>query len=85
MVWVKDVSPTGPAGGADGLKKNDVIFVVNGFHIEDSSELVNTIEQTAPGTNITLDIGRDGTMRKVSLIVGTRPTSLPNDSNSPLK
>lgn len=70
---VNQVTPDSPAEEA-GLKELDVILEVDGKKIEDSSRLVNTIANYAPGTTVELLIWRDGRKKNVSLKLGERPS-----------
>ncbi|MGI9036980.1 MAG: Do family serine endopeptidase [Pyrinomonadaceae bacterium] len=58
-VLVSDVQQGGAADKA-GLKRGDVVTAINGEKVDDSNILRNRIAQTAPGTEITLTVLRDG-------------------------
>lgn len=58
-VLVSDVKPGGAADKA-GIKRGDVITSVNGEKAEDSNIIRNRVAQTAPGSEITLTVWRDG-------------------------
>ncbi|MBN1466443.1 DegQ family serine endoprotease [candidate division KSB1 bacterium] len=70
---VNQVTEDSPAEKA-GLKEADVILQVEGKKINDSSELVNTIANYAPGTSVELLVWRDGREKKMTLKLGERPT-----------
>jgi serine protease Do len=58
-VVVSDVKSGSPADKA-GVKQSDVITMLNGEKIDDSNVLRNKIAATAPGSDVTLKIIRDG-------------------------
>ncbi|MBN1479735.1 DegQ family serine endoprotease [candidate division KSB1 bacterium] len=70
---VNEVTKDSPAEDA-GLKELDVILEVDGKKIEDSSHLVNTIANYAPGSDVELLIWRDGREKTITLKLGERPT-----------
>ncbi len=68
-VLVNSVSPGGP-GDKAGLKPGDVIVRLNGKDVNDPNTLRNDIASTAPGTEITLTIDRNGTEQDVHAKLG---------------
>src|SRR6185436_20378785 len=56
-----------PGGAAQraGLKKGDVITALNGAAVSDSNAFRNLIAGTAPGTDVTLTILRDGREQQI--------------------
>jgi serine protease Do len=56
---VSAVDPGGPAAAA-GLRPGDIILSVNGRPINASSELPSIIAKTKPGTDLTLEVWRNG-------------------------
>jgi Do/DeqQ family serine protease len=68
-VVVYDVQP---GSGADraGLRKGDVITALNGTPVTDPNSFRNQIAGTAPGTEITLTVKRDGSERQVRATLG---------------
>ncbi|MGE3471675.1 MAG: DegQ family serine endoprotease [Vicinamibacterales bacterium] len=56
---VSDVEPGSPAAKA-GLKQGDIVTALDGRPVSDSNALRNQIAGTTPGTEVTLDIRRDG-------------------------
>src|SRR5580692_7735326 len=76
-VLIGDVSPNTPASNA-GLKKGDVVVKLNGQAVSESNDLRNTISQMAPGTQVKLDIWRDGKVQPYTVTLG----ELPNDKTS---
>jgi serine protease Do len=66
---VSSVEP-GSAADAAGLKAGDVILGVNGNMVAESADLPRIIGEMRPGTDIKLDIWRDGKSRIVSAKLG---------------
>ena len=60
----------GSAADAAGLKQGDVITALNGAAINDSNELRNHIASTQPGTDVTLDVVRDGRAQQLRARLG---------------
>jgi len=71
-VLIGDVSANTPAANA-GLKKGDVIVKLNGQAESDSNDLRNTISQMSPGTQVKLDIWRDGKVQPFTVTLGELP------------
>ena len=65
-VLVGDVAPNTPEANA-GLKKGDVILQLNGETVDAPNQLQVQIAQFAPGTNVKLQIWRNGGTQDVSL------------------
>jgi serine protease Do len=72
---VAQVNAGTPAAKA-GLKERDVIVSVDGQKIERSGDLPPIIGATAPGTQVTLGIVRDGKPMTLPLVVGELPENL---------
>jgi Do/DeqQ family serine protease len=60
----------GSAGERAGLKQGDVITAVNGTAVNDVNGLRNRIASTAPGTDVTLTVVRDGREQQVRATLG---------------
>jgi len=73
---VEDVKRGGPADKA-GIKNGDVIRKINGQAIEDSNQLMALVTDINPGTDVKLDILRDGQPMTIHLTLGERPANLP--------
>lgn len=58
--------------GADraGLRRGDVITALNGAEVTDPNSFRNAIASTAPGSEVTLTVKRDGTERQVRATLG---------------
>ncbi len=72
---VQDVTPGGPADKA-GLKNGDVIRKLNGQTVEGNGQLTAMVTNLNPGTEVTLDIIRDGKPMTTRLSLGERPANL---------
>ena len=68
-VLVNGVSSGGP-GDKAGLKPGDVIVKLNGKDVNDPNNLRNQIAGTAPGTEVTLTIVRNGMQQDIRAKVG---------------
>jgi Do/DeqQ family serine protease len=60
----------GGAAERAGLRQNDVITAFNGTAVGDANELRNLVAATQPGTDVTLDILRDGREQQVKVTLG---------------
>ncbi|HCQ03346.1 MAG TPA: hypothetical protein DIT99_22835, partial [Candidatus Latescibacteria bacterium] len=58
-VLIANVIKGGPAVDSD-IQKDDVVLALNGIEVEDSDALRNRIADFQPGTEIELEIYRDG-------------------------
>jgi serine protease Do len=74
-VLVNGVGPDGPAAKG-GVQAGDVITALNGKPVESVGQLRNQIARTAPGTDVTLSIYRDGKNVDLKFPVGTQPASI---------
>jgi Do/DeqQ family serine protease len=72
---VEDVTPGGPADKA-GIKNGDVIRKLNGQTVEGSEQLTAMVTNVNPGTEVKLDILRDGQPMTIRLVLGERPANL---------
>jgi serine protease Do len=72
---VQDVSAGGPADKA-GIKNGDVIRKLNGQTVEGNSQLTAMITDMNPGTQVTMDIIRDGQPMTIRVTLGERPANL---------
>jgi serine protease Do len=71
---VAEVVPNGPAAKA-GLKGGDIITGVNGKPVTDANNLTLTVTAIAPGTELNLDILRDGQKKEITATTTERPSS----------
>jgi serine protease Do len=72
---VTDVTPGSPAEKA-GIIRGDVIRKVNGYEVKDTITLVNRIAEADIGSNLTIDLVRDGETKTVSAKVVEQPADL---------
>jgi Do/DeqQ family serine protease len=68
-VIVNGLEESGPAAAA-GLRRGDVIVVFNGTAVIDGNSLRNMVASTAPGTEVTITITRDGSEQQVRAKLG---------------
>jgi Do/DeqQ family serine protease len=66
------VSQVQPNSGAEraGIRRDDVITAFNGEPINDSNVLRNLVARTAPGTQVTLTIQRNGSEQQIDATLG---------------
>jgi S1-C subfamily serine protease len=89
--WVQSVTPGGPSDRA-GLRAGDhaerfqdsdyrvggdVIVAVGGHPIREEDDVANALVQLAPGTDVDLQVMRDGKRRTVRVKLGERPLDAP--------
>ena len=72
---IQDVTPGGPADKA-GIKNGDVIRKLNGQTVEGSGQLTAMVTNMNPGTEVRLDIIRDGQPITIRITLGERPANL---------
>ncbi len=68
-VLVSSVAP-GSAADKAGIKQGDVIVAMNGHKVDDSNTFRNQVSSTAPGTEVTLTIVRNGNQQDVKAKLG---------------
>lgn len=77
----------GSAGDKAGIKRGDVITAINGEKIEDSNTLRNKVAGTAPGSEITVTIIRNGEEQQLKAnldefdVAGARKDNSPENNN----
>ena len=71
-VLIANVIKGGPAVDSD-IQKDDVVLALNGIEVEDSDALRNRIADFQPGTEIELEIYRDGRRKMVEIELGELP------------
>jgi serine protease Do len=72
---VTDVTPGSPAEKA-GIIRGDVIRKVNGYEVKDTISLVNRISEADIGSNLTIDLVRDGRAKSVTAQITEQPADL---------
>ena len=68
-VIIAQVQPGSPADRA-GLRRGDVILSLNGTEVNEPNALRNQVASTAPGSEVTLAIRRDGTEMQIRATLG---------------
>jgi len=68
-ILVNSAVPGGPAEKA-GIKAGDVITAVNGTTVNDTNVLRNMVASTAPGTDLTLTVLRNGAEQQLHVKAG---------------
>ncbi len=58
-IQVREVTPGGPAWNA-GIRQGDVLLALDGQRIDDARAFLLVIAQRAPGTEVELEVTRDG-------------------------
>ena len=67
-VLVSNVRP-GRAGEKAGIKRGDIITMINGEKIEDSNVLRNKVAGTLPGSELKLTVMRDGSSQELTAVL----------------
>ncbi|HYX41545.1 MAG TPA: DegQ family serine endoprotease, partial [Pyrinomonadaceae bacterium] len=80
-VIVSSVVP-GSAGERAGLKQGDVITALNGQPVNDSNSLRNRVASAPPGSDVTLNIVRDGREQQVKATLGEFKPPTPRDEEA---
>src|SRR5688500_10349800 len=73
-VLVQDTFANTPASGK--LQQGDIVTALNGKEVKNVQELRNTIAATAPNTELTTKVYRDGKEQDVKLTLGEQPEDL---------
>ena len=81
-VGVAQVQPDSAAEQA-GLKKGDVITALNGAEINEPNVFRNLVASTAPGTDVTLTIRRNGGEQQVHARLGELVPAADRDTEQP--
>jgi serine protease Do len=77
---VGSVTPKAPGANA-GLKNGDVITAIDGKKVQGSDDLTLAVISHAPGSQVALDVIRDGKPMKVTVTLGQRPSGVNWNSN----
>ena len=77
-VLVDQVEPGGPSEKA-GVKPEDVIVAINGKPVRDGDDLVSRIAETPVGTQVTLNIDRDGKKIDIPVTIQDRSKVFANN------
>lgn len=68
-VLIGDVADDGPAANA-GLQEGDIVVRFNGEAVTSAPQLRNAVAATSPGSQVSLDIYRQGKRDKVTVTIG---------------
>ena len=79
---ISDVRPGSPAAKA-GLKSGDVVTAIDGQAVDSAGRLGIAVAETAPGTQLSLDILRDGSPQRVQVTTVTRVAGERNGDEAP--
>src|SRR4051795_62392 len=71
---VGQVSSRGPAASA-GLRQGDVVTQIGSTQIHDSGDLVAAVATHQPGDKVDVTVKRGGNTQKVTVTLGTQPSS----------
>jgi putative serine protease PepD len=74
---VGSVAQGGPAASA-GLKAGDVVTQIGSQKVSDSGDLVAAVATHKPGEKVDITIRRNGSTQKVTVTLGTQPSSAQN-------
>ncbi|MCY3774055.1 MAG: DegQ family serine endoprotease [Gemmatimonadetes bacterium] len=80
-VLIEGITDDGPAKDSD-LQREDVVIALNGKEVEDTDDLRNRIADMAPGTEVELDVIRDGAPKNVTIKLGELPDGDPTRTAS---
>ena len=79
-VAVATLERTGPAARA-GVRQGDLVYAVNGDHIDSSRGLIRAVASVPPGGRVRLSVVRAGREMEIPVTVGRRPTDPSSQSN----
>ena len=68
-----------PGSGADraGIRQGDIVTAFNGTEVNEPNVFRNLVAGTAPGTEVTLTIQRDGREQQVRATLGELSAQVP--------
>jgi putative serine protease PepD len=74
---ISSVQAGSPAASA-GLQQGDVVTAIDGKPVTSTQQFIETVDNYAPGTTITLTAKRGGNTETLKLTLGTRPPTQPS-------
>lgn len=81
---VAQVTPDSPAAKA-GVEVGDIILEFDGQGVDESPQLPAMVAATAPGTEVELEVLREGKRRSLDLTIGTLPEERSAGRSGPLQ
>lgn len=72
---VNSITPGGP-GAKGGLQQGDVITAIDGVKVDSSNDLTLDVTSKTPGSNVKLDVIRNGQPTTVNVTLGQRPNAI---------
>jgi putative serine protease PepD len=76
---IGQITAGGPAADA-GLRQGDVVTQIGSTQIHDSGDLVAAVSQHKPGDKVDVTVRRSGNTQKVTVTLGTQPSSAQQSS-----
>jgi len=73
---ISSVSSGSPAASA-GIQPGDLVTAINGQAISSTEQFIATVDNYAPGQQITVTVKRGGQTHTIKLTLGTRPQATP--------
>jgi serine protease Do len=71
---IADLQPDGPAAKA-GLRQGDVLLGFGGRPVSDSRELARLVAEKQAGSDVEVEIWRDGASRQLGIVTGKQPAN----------
>jgi putative serine protease PepD len=75
---ISSITPGSPAETVN-LQPNDVVTAINGKAISSTEQFIETVDTYSPGQKIQLTVKRGGQTKTLTLTLGNRPKSAPNN------
>jgi serine protease Do len=79
---ISEVTPNGPADSA-GLKNGDVVLQYDNKPVENSMQLKLRVAETTPGTNVPVEVDRNGETKTMNVVVKERSGPSVAQNNTP--
>jgi putative serine protease PepD len=75
---ISSITPGSPAESVN-LQPGDVVTAINGKAISSTEQFIETVDTYSPGQKIQLTVNRGGQTKTLTLTLGNRPKSAPNN------